>query len=316
MRMICPHCQQAVTVPDASAGQPTPCPNCSQMLTPPALTGAAVDAAPPPVPRPAPTPAPRVPIETSSAARAAAPVRSSSSDSPWLRITLPRELVYWTAPIALLIAFILSFFTWVAIAPNGTKVYSQNAWQAIGGSFTADATGEGVMNFETDLKAQEYWNLWLLFYIVLLIPTTILAIADRVLSHKSNSVPDLLSGVWPHRHLALIALCVILLLLLIAPLISGFGLQKMGVAAVDKQMEKLKEAKDKSKEGAKGDLSTKDKAEISLMRDTRIAALGLTRTGWFCLALLLHLLAIVGAGSSIWLDRHPDSPDIRFEAYC
>lgn len=311
MRMICPHCQQAVTVPDTSAGQPTPCPNCNQMLTPPALTGAAVDAAPPPVPRPAPTPAPRMPIETSSAARSAAPTRSSSG-APWLRIALPRELVYWTAPIALLIAFILTFFTWVAIAPNGTRVYTQNAWQAIGGSFTADATGEGVMNFETDLKAQEYWNLWLLFYIILLIPTTLLAFADRVLSHKPNSVPDILSGVWPHRHLALIALCVILLLLLVVPLTSGFGLQKMGVAAVDKQMEKLKEAKNKSKD----DLSTKDKAEMSLMRDSRIAALGLTHTGWFCLAFLLQLLAIIGAGSAIWLDRHPDAPDIRFEAYC
>ena len=74
--------------------------------------------------------------------------------------------------------------------------------------------------------------------------------------------------------------------------------------------------KPKDKDSPKIDLSTKDKTELSLMRDTRIAALGLTRTFWFCLAFLLHLLAIVGAGSAIWLDRHPDAPDVRFEVYC
>src|SRR5205085_6458023 len=48
MRVLCPNCQQMVAVPDAAAGQPTPCPLCGKAFTPPALTGAALDQPPPP----------------------------------------------------------------------------------------------------------------------------------------------------------------------------------------------------------------------------------------------------------------------------
>ena len=84
-----------------------------------------------------------------------------------------RTLVYlhaaqkWSAldsPIALLLAFLLTFATWLAAAPNGTKVYTQSGWQAITGAFTvADFVGDGVLGKERALNAERAWSIWLLF---------------------------------------------------------------------------------------------------------------------------------------------------------
>src|SRR5438067_13304646 len=69
MNVLCENCMKRVAVPDEAAGKPTPCPACGHTFTPPALTPAALDAAPPPPPKgpsmeptaspppPAPTPA-------------------------------------------------------------------------------------------------------------------------------------------------------------------------------------------------------------------------------------------------------------------
>src|SRR5437660_1535662 len=139
MRLFCPHCQQAVTLPDAAAGLPTPCPNCGKSITPPALTGAAIDAAPEPPPPPPPVivtsrerERPEI-VQPPVAHAPGSPSYASAAGRPWLHLALHRDAAHWLAPAALVLVFILTFFTWVAVAPNGTRIYTQNAWQAAGG---------------------------------------------------------------------------------------------------------------------------------------------------------------------------------------
>ena len=136
MRVLCPSCQQLVTVPDSAAGQMTACPQCGKSFMPPALTGAAIDAAPPPPP---PIAAPRVADSTRppdgsapatiAGAATATPVRPTSDRC--CTCTLRKDVVRWVAPIALFVCFVLSFFTWVAAAPNGTRILTQGGWQAM-----------------------------------------------------------------------------------------------------------------------------------------------------------------------------------------
>src|SRR5581483_1599644 len=164
MRVICPHCRQSVALPDAAAGTPTPCPLCGQLFTPPALTGAAIDAAPPPVVKepnpPAPFPlreggesskdplgsSPPFPLREGGAgglgsAKTAGGLGSSST--PWFHLTLRREAAHWTDPVA-------------------------------------DAVLEG----EQDFPVNKHWSVALLFYLILLVVAAVAAVADRVLARN------------------------------------------------------------------------------------------------------------------------------------
>jgi hypothetical protein len=314
MRLICPHCQQSVTVPDTTAGQPTPCPNCKQTLTPPALTGAAIDSAPEPVVAPRPAPAPP-PIRAGSVSDGkpepslTLPARTISPGEPWLRLTLRRHIAHWLAPVGLVVALVLSFFTWVAVAPNGNRIYTQNAWQAAGGGFSTDLAGEAVMDAEKDLKPHTHWNPWLMFFLILIIPTAALAIADRVLTRQGVMIPDLFLHVWPHRQIVVAGLCVALLLLLVAPIFFGFGLERAVAAKAEEMYPSSQPA------GAK-EPTTKEKLEQDVKRDLTIARFGLHRTGWLCLAVTAQVVALFGAGLARWLDKHPNLPDPRVEVYC
>jgi hypothetical protein len=231
------------------------------------------------------------------------------SGDPWLRLVLRRAAAHWLASGALIAAFVLTFFTWVAVAPNGNRVYTQNGWQAASGSFSADLAGESVMKSETPLKELSHWSPWLMFYVILLIPTMALAIADRVVTRQGMVVPDVMLPVWPHRQLALIVQCAVLLVLIVVPLFTGFGLEAAVSTAADKD-HALQAVADKPEP------TTKEKAERDVRRDVFIATFGLARTHWLELAVTAQLIALFGAGLARWLDNHPTLPDPRIEIYC
>ena len=303
MRLICPHCQQTVTVPDDTAGKPTPCPNCGQSITPPALTGAAIDAAPVPAPPPVASGGREVPGPTDLPKDQGtyAPHAPVIGRSPWLHLTLKREVVRWTAPIALMVALVLTCFTWVAVAPNGTRIYTQNAWQAAGGGFTPDPNGERIMQAEKALRDHTGASVWIILYLIVLIPTTAFAIASLVLV----TVPDLFRSVWPHRQSIVVLLCVLLFILLILPMLTGFGLEKGAALAANPPAA-----------AAAGEPTAAETADRELRHDIEVARFGLHRTVWFKLAVLVQFIALAGIGTAWWLDNHPSAPDPRVEVYC
>src|SRR5947209_4980659 len=148
MRITCPHCQQSVTVPDTSAGQPTPCPRCGDIFTPPALAGAALDLPPAPPPPASPMSPPPVyppaskPVAAASTAPASSPAAAPTSGTqPCCRCVLRRDVVQWLAPAGLFVTLILTFFPWTAAAPGGYTIFTQSAWGVIGGSFSESMIG-------------------------------------------------------------------------------------------------------------------------------------------------------------------------------
>lgn len=308
MRVLCPSCQQLVTLPDSAAGQMTPCPLCTKPFTPPALTGAAVDAAPPP---------PVAPVETRAskpdlriAPDPSSPTPSYGSSDRCCTCQLRKDAVRWIAPIALFLAFLFSFFTWVAAAPNGNRIYTQSGWQAMYGSFSTDAYGDEVLGAHDSLKNTTRASSWLVLYMILLILATVLAIGSLAVNLMNLTVPDVLKAFWPHRDTLVVGLCAILLIALMFPMFTGFGLQSAVVQAAELQIP----APQAKSDGAAP--TPKDQTVRDIRRDLEVARFGVVRTNWFCWSVWMMVAAVIGGGLSLWLARRGDRPEPRVEWYC
>jgi hypothetical protein len=292
----------------------TSCPQCAKPFSAPALTGASVDSAPPPAP---PTTAaveshrgtapPRVP----DTVRDPAPQpqsRGFTGSSTW---TLRKDIVRWLAPVALFLAFVLSFFTWLAVAPNGRAIYTQNGWQAMtGGVQKVDFAGEEVLRKEQALRDAGGMNAWLLLYLILLILAMLLAIADLVISLMDLIVPDAFRTIWPHRGLILVAVTALLLLSLLAPMMSGFGLESTAVTLAEKDVPPMTAKLDGTA------VSPNDVQMRDVRRDVAVASLGVQRSRWLGLVFLMTSIALIGAALSLWLDRRGSEPEPRMDFYC
>jgi hypothetical protein len=226
-------------------------------------------------------------------------------------MTLRRNVVQWIAPLALVVAFLLTFGTWIAAAPNGTRIYTQSGWQAaFTGGFDADPVGDRVMQAENDLKKNSGANVSLVLYLILLIPAAVIAVADRLLTDRWATIPDLFRTVWPRRHLVIAVLCAVLLLLLVMPLYFRVGLETAATATAEAAVTQTQSS------AGKPEPTTTEKTERDIQRDIAVARFGLTRTTWLRLAVFVQFIALIGIGTTWWLDRHPSAPDPRVEVYC
>jgi hypothetical protein len=317
MRVLCPSCQQLVTLPDSSAGQPTACPLCSKTFTPPALTGAGIDAAPPPSPpmvAPPTRTAETIRIPEANVARptpTGTPTASTSvAGERCCTCTLHRDAVRWIAPIALFVSFILAFFTWLAAAPNGTPVITQSGWQAMRGAFSVDVVGEEVLQKEDAINKNSGVSGWLLVYVIVLTIVTILGIGSLVVDMWDLAVPDIFKSIWPHRNVIVAGFAGLLLISLIAPMISGFGLETAAAFAAEQAVPPLTAKADGSPP------TTKELQIRDLKRDMAVNSFAVRRTRWLCLVFFFDLIAVVGAGMLLWLDQRGKRPDPRVEFYC
>jgi hypothetical protein len=228
-----------------------------------------------------------------------------------LHLTLRRTTVRWLAPGALVLVFLLAFFPWLTVAPNGNRVCTQTGWQAaFGGGFSTDPLGDRVLGAEAALNPHRGVNVWLLFFFILLILTAALAIADRVLTGRQVTIPDIIRPVWPQRQLIVAGLCAAMFLLLLLPIFFGFGLESAVAAAAEAAVPPVQATV------AKPEPTTTDLKERDLRRDVEVAKYGLDRTFWLGLAVAVQAVALIGAGMTRWLDLHPNAPDPRVEVYC
>jgi hypothetical protein len=199
----------------------------------------------------------------------------------------------------------------MATAPNGTKVYTQSGWQAMTGSFSiADFVGDSVLGKEQALKAASAVSGWLLVYMIVLVITIVLAVGGLVIVLLDLSVPDVVKSVWPHRNVLIAGFCALLLIALVAPMISGFGLESAAAVAAEKEVPPLGPKPDSSPPG------TKELQERDLKRDVAVNSFAIHRTYWLCATLLFQLIALVGSGMMVWLDRRGDQPEPRIEWHC
>src|SRR5712691_9866367 len=120
MELMCPNCQQKLTIPDQFAGQLMRCPLCNGTFTAPALSAppppvfSMAAEAPPPAPplstAPEPTPPPTLePIPETMPP----PLPGEYAHS--FKIVFSPRVIPWITPAGLLCVFLLSFMSWIGV---------------------------------------------------------------------------------------------------------------------------------------------------------------------------------------------------------
>jgi hypothetical protein len=195
-------------------------------------------------------------------------------DPTWIR---------WIPAGALFLVFILTFFSWNGLYPAGYPAYTQNAWQGLLGWNSKEAVSDDEMHLAEELNSRVHSSLWLLPYLLLLLPTIAIAAAGPVLALLRIKLPAGFDKVWQFRPAALGLLAIITLMFLLAQWATGFGLQK----AIDQMIEEKFES-------SKAEANTPEKMqrwEMKVSEDK--GKYHVKTTPWLRLAFLLHLLAAI-----------------------
>lgn len=244
--------------------------------------------------RPTPPPQPRTERERSSSG-------PPTGYEPAFTVWLSPRVVRWITPVALFLVLLLMFFPWTGVRPGGYAIYTQNAFQMIWGGYSVDPTGEKVLGMEKTVSAAIRANWYMVFYFLLIVAALLLAATPPVLARISYPLPGALQRIWPwHTVLSLVA-TLLAFLLLLALLVNRPGLENAVIAAVEK--------------GAEKDQAPSRSLEEQIELGLRLSRLGLTRTLWLRCAVLLHAIALAGAGLELWLERRGQRPLPRLEGY-
>jgi hypothetical protein len=313
MRLLCPYCQKAITVPDSEAGKEVNCPECRERFAAPQLYTPAppppepAPAEPPPAPSPAPvpetylsdrppaeTPAPRLPDLP-------APDRELSGFARMASVPLDPTVIRWIPAGALFVAFVLTFLPWNGLCPAGYPAYTQNAWQVLFSGLSWDAVAEDELKLKEDLDGRLHSGWWLLPYLVLLLPALVLAIAGPVMDAAGVKPPPGLERVWQFRPALLGALVVMTLLFLLAQWATGFGLQR----AVNEKVEA-------DFAEAKALANTPEKMQRWEMKVAeRKGGYHVRTTPWLRLAVLCHFIAAAAVVAEAGLMLRGNKPAPR-----
>jgi hypothetical protein len=314
MRLLCPFCQKAITVPDSESGKAVNCPECNQQFAAPLLTTPPpAPSAPPPPPlqptqlAPAPVKETYVASEPEWSAQPAGlpnipqPDREMSGFSRMISVPLDMKIIPWIPAGALLLIFVLTWFPWNGIFPGGYSAYTQNAWQGVLGWISLDDTADDEMKLSSDLKERVHSSLWLLPYLLLLFPTLALAIAGPILDVAKLKIPPNLEPYWKYRPLVLGALTLLMLLFLFAQWASGFGIQN----AVSEKIEA--DAAEKKAQANTPDKRQRWEMHVSAMK----GMFHVKTTPWMRLTVLLHLLATAAVAAEAGLALRGNKPPPR-----
>jgi hypothetical protein len=298
MRVQCPHCKQNVTLPNEKAEQAVSCPACGQIFTAPAMMNALPD-------EPAPTPPARQfvppvspPVSPAPAPSSAPPIVTGSGLEPCCRLTISKRVVHWIGPIALLVLFVLSFFTWVAGSPAGQTVYSQSAWGVFGGVFSTDITGERVLNRESDLKHYSSLGWSMILALLLMIPTMLIGLGELIEKYHKIPIPDAIEKLWPKRMPALAGASLFIFLMLSFQITFGLGLESAAKAMAENRFPVPAETE-----------TTEQSLNREFKRAEEISRLGIRRTGWLWLAYLSSAAAAAGFALELALEHRGARPE-------
>jgi hypothetical protein len=329
-----------LSVPEEYAGQLMQCPLCRgtfQMPAAPQPAAGSTMPAPPPPPRPSP-PAPdpfHIPTPPSGVYQAASEPKTTPLPPTYgggmppgpppmdyatvepledvapppsapggYRHAIPLRFnpryLQWIIPISLILVFVLLFFTWVGIFPGNVGIVTQNGWQAAFNSYsidkdlgepppgTADEKGPGI-------------NLLMIFYVILLCITLLLAIGALVLGFLAASPSSGFHTLRKWRWLIVGGVATLAFLFLLIQLLVGFSLEKKAWEGVEKKLE----AKKASSEAE----IKKSQMEHGLAR----SLLGIGRTTWLRLAFFFQFLAVICCFLAFWVGRRGNRPLPKLE---
>jgi hypothetical protein len=248
MELLCPNCQQKLTVPDNFAGQPMQCPQCKGAFTVPSLAPAPAPAyVPPPekaVPSPlrlddagvlpgGPSPAPPAPAaarpEPAVSPAPAAPQRVPVSHDYRHRwsIWFSARVLPWVVVGLLSVVLVLTFFPWVGYYPGGVHVVSQSAWQAaFGGHSAVDPELEKLSPLAKDSRwhVQPHASALLVLFLLFLILALLFAGVAAAMDVITTGLPPWLERLRPWRWALVYAAALLTFLLFVVQVLAGFNL--------------------------------------------------------------------------------------------
>jgi hypothetical protein len=228
--------------------------------------------------------------------------------------SLSPEIVQWIAPVALALSCLLTLFPWDGAYPGGYAAYHQNAWGALIGNFSTDKVAEKVLKLEDPgkdekrLKDYVHWNFYMLPYLPLLGLATALAILSVLLPHLNLKIPPHMERYIPMRMFVVATVAFIMVLVLVTQMWSGFGLENGLQTAMKERYEKAEPpAKDPEK------LTDEDVKKQEITRAITTDGLNIRQTTWVCLALILDLIAVIGAYGAFALHYRQGQPWPRLQ---
>jgi hypothetical protein len=341
MEFLCPHCQNKLMVQDQYAGTLMKCPYCSKTFQAPAQAPAM-----PPVPPPPPVspPPPVTPGRGLNSDPLAAPAKSApppppppgmtpvSKEAPAQQpltppatsteyqqrhtVTLSPKVVPWVAVGAWGLVFVLFWFPWVGLYPDGIGVYTQgpvgSAW---GGEASPDIKDWGtyvtkfssVDNKQTvsdfllkkdakepslgELKGNVFMGLFVFFLFWL---AFLVVVAAAVWPLVQIRLPPAVEQLRPWRWALAAGLSLAALFFLVMQLIVGFSLEHTVTERADTEVKKL--------------FKSEGEQIQHLALAERVAAVNPQRTFALRLAFWLSLLATIAAALQFWLDYRGQRP--------
>jgi len=319
MRLLCPNCQRAITIPDSDAGKSIACPLCSHSFAAPQLyTAPSFDQPlPPPIPAPArpPQAESQAPVSSTALTPVVAPPapepEPTSSPQPAAGHSLPEGYVKlvsmplshsvceWLVPACLSLIFILTFFRWVGFFPAGYPAYTQNPWQAMFGDMSVDPVAEEVFKVEKPLSDNLHAAWWLIPYFLLLLSGMFLAWVVPVITKTHIKPTATVADLLRFRPAALAACVGLSLFLLLIQTTVGFGLEHAVRGLVPEEVNiERKEAR------------TPEQFQKVYMRIAAIEGkFAMTGTSTLRLAIVLHFIALAAVlCETLLIHRGPKPP--------
>jgi hypothetical protein len=320
MRVLCPFCQKPSTHSDSEAGKSVECPECKKTFPAPSLYVSAPipmePLAPPPPPvysTPTPVaPPPLLPTSIIPLPASAIPPNTTPSKpfdpippsrfgepaSKSCTLSVSIDVLRRVAPIALTVAFVLTFFSWAGLYPGGHSAYTQGPWRAMFGSYGYDTVAEDVFKMKEGIDKQVRTGWWLLPYIPCLILSLLVAWGDAIVAVAKWKMPAALESLWRYRFAALVALCATTTLLIAIQWMSGFGLHKANRYLAEEAKEEILAAAKTPETIAKAEM-TIGGIEGAMRPETTI---------WLRLAFLAHLIAVAAVAYEAWLQSRGSKP--------
>src|SRR5262249_48551463 len=150
----------------------------------------------------------------------------------------PRVLE-WVAPAALVLVFVLLFFSWVGIYPGGVPALTQTAWQAAFGSYSADPDVEHLTPIKEE-PDKPGASVLMIFYVLLFLPVLVLTVGCLALNFVKVKLPPAVEQLLPWRRGIVAAANLFLFIFLGLQLALGFSLESRTRELIDKRVAEMK----------------------------------------------------------------------------
>jgi uncharacterized protein YjbJ (UPF0337 family) len=211
---------------------------------------------------------------------------------------LSPRVLRWVAPVGVVTLVVLLFLPWTGAYPGGYGVHTQNAFQAIWGGVSVDPVGAKALASEKPNGDVGVSGL-MLFYTLLVLLALVLVLAPLALTPgRVQALPPMVRSLSRWRLGLLGAVALVAFLLLIIQLWTDFGLEAAVAAGVDNNL---------ASELAAAKTSEAHKM-ANIQRGLQLSQFNIHRTLWFHLAVLSHMLLLVGLGLELWLKRRGPRP--------